>query len=375
MPLPTLKHAARYLGGAVALSALILTGCNGNTNATRDINRDIEPLPSAQAGKPEVVELGRHLFFDNRISGDWGVSCATCHNPQKGWGDGQALGLGYASTAYFRNTPTLLNARFRNRFMWDGRLDGNDMGTLVRDMITEAHTMNMDGRLAQERLKQIPEYVAMWEKAMGAGKDPYGPAMFNVIGEFVKTIQSENVPFDRYKAGDESAMSPEAKRGYALFRGKASCINCHNGPLASDGKFHRLGVPAHPDILANPLRSITMLRHYATHGLQNYMNMRNDVGYYAISKDPNDIGKFQTPSLRDLKYTAPYMHNGVFATLDEVIAFYNQGGGAGGDLKPLGLDVNEKADLKAFLLALSGDQVVVAEPDLPDLEPRTFGKN
>ncbi len=337
---------------------------------------DLQPLPEFKPpAKPAVVELGKHLFFDTRLSGDWGVSCASCHDPAKGWGDGQALSNGYSSTLYFRNAPSLLNAKYRNRLMWDGRLDGADMGTLVRDMITEAHTMNMDGRLAQERLKQVPEYVAMWEQAMGKGKDPYGPAMFNVIGEFVKSIESFYAPFDCYKAGDEAALSAEAKRGYDLFKGKAGCVACHNGPIGSDGQFHRTGVPENPAILQDPLRSITLLRHYATSGLPNYMNARSDVGYQAISKDPNDAGKFQTAPLRDLAHTAPYMHNGMFATLKDVIGFYNQGGGQNSELKPLQLSPSEQADLQAFLLSLSGDAVVVKAPKLPDFAPRTFGKN
>lgn len=336
---------------------------------------DLAPLPEAAPLKPEVVELGKHLFFDTRLSGDWGVACASCHDPEKGWGDGQPLSNGYPSTLYFRNAPTLLNSKHRNVLMWDGRLDGADMGTLVRDMITEAHTMNMDARLMQERLKQMPQYVTMWEQAFGPGKDPYGPATFNVIGEFVKSLESVNVPFDRFKQGDQAALSEEAKRGYALFTGKAGCVACHNGPIGSDGQMHRTGVPEHPEVLAEPLRSITMLRHYATSGMPNYMNARSDVGHYAISKDPADRGKFATPGLRDLEYTAPYMHNGVFATLAEVIDFYDQGGGEGSELKPLGLSAQDKQDLEAFLLALSGDPVVVVAPELPELEVRTFGKN
>jgi cytochrome c peroxidase len=366
-----LKHRrwARFASACGISTGLALSGAVWATTP------DLEPLPKGKALKPETVELGKYFFFDNRLSGDWGVSCSSCHDPAKGWGDGQPLSAGYTSTEYFRNAPTLLNSRYRNRFMWDGRLDGADMGTLVRDMITEAHTMNMDGRLMQERVKQIPEYVAMWEKAVKPGDDPNGMRMFNVIGEFVKSIESKNVPFDRFKAGDEAALSAEAKRGYALFKGKANCISCHNGPIGSDGGYHRTGVPENPEIMKDPLRSITLLRHYATSGMPNYMNARTDVGQYAITKDPADKGKFATPSIRDLKYTAPYMHNGMFASLKEVIDFYDQGGGKDSELKPLGLSAQDKQDLEAFLLSLSGDPVIVEEPELPEMAPRTFGKN
>jgi cytochrome c peroxidase len=336
---------------------------------------DIAPLPELKPGKEAMIELGKYLFFDTRLSGDWGVSCASCHDPAKGWGDGAPLSKGYPSTEYFRNSPTLFNTAHKKTFLWDGRLAGNDMGTLVRDMITEAHTMNADGRIVQERMKQVPEYVALWEKAFGAGKDPYGPSTFNVVGEFVKTLNSQNAPIDKYLKGDESALSAEAKEGLALFRGKAGCVACHNGPILSDGKRHRTGVPEHPDVLGNPLRTITLLRHYATSGMPNYMNARTDVGFYAISKDPADMGRFATPSLRELKHTAPYMHNGVFATLPAVVDFYDKGGGQGGALKPLNLSDAEKASLVAFLESLSGDPPSVQAPKIPDFKLREFGKN
>lgn len=337
----------------------------------------LTPLPEGKPPAPAMVALGRQLFFDNRLAGDWGVSCASCHNPAQGFGDGKALSAGYTSMEYFRNSPTLINMRHRVRLMWDGRLDGADAGTAVRDMVTEAHFMNADGRIVQERLKQIPEYVKLWQDAFGKGSDPYGPRMFNAIGAFLQTLESKNAPFDRFAKGDEGALSDEAKLGLRVFNGKAQCVQCHNGPIGSDGKFHRLGVPEHPDVLKNPLRTITMLRHYSTSGMPNYMAARTDVGHYAISKDPKDIGRFQTPSLRELKYTAPYMHNGVFGTLDEVVDFYDRGGGGKGtDLKPLGLTAQEKKALVAFLLSLSGDEIKVPEPALPDLKARAnFGKN
>ena len=320
-----------------------------------------------------MIELGKYFFFDRRLSGDWGVSCATCHDPQKGWGDGQALSAGYPSMEYFRNAPTVLNSKHRARFMWDGRLDGADAGTLVRDMITETHTMNMDGRLMQERLKQVPEYDALWKK--WRNDDINGMRVFNVIGEFIKSLETTNAPFDKFVKGDRAAISSEAKEGYALFKGKGGCVSCHNGPIGSDGKLHNTGVPENSEVLKNPLRTITMLRHYATNGMPDYMHARTDVGSYAITKNPKDIGKFQTAQLRDLKYTAPYMHNGMFKTLDEVIDFYDRGGGKSSEVKPLNLSASEKQALKAFLLTLSGDPVTVKDPGQPEMQVRAFGKN
>ncbi|MDP1654019.1 MAG: cytochrome c peroxidase [Rhodocyclaceae bacterium] len=335
---------------------------------------DLAPMPDVKPGNAAMIELGKFFFFDNRISGDWGVSCASCHAPDKGWGDGQALSTGYPSMEYFRNAPTVLNAKHQKRFLWDGRLDGSDAGTLVRDMITETHTMNMDSRLMQERLKQVPEYRALWAK--WRKDDINGMRVYNVIGEFIQSIQTTNAPFDKFKNGDEAALTAEQKEGYALFKGKAGCVACHNGPIGSDGNLYKTGVPEHPDVLKNPLRTITMLRHYSTSGMPNYMNARTDVGAYAITKDKRDLGKFRSAQLRDLKYTAPYMHNGVFATLDEVIDFYDKGGGAGSVLKPLNLSSAEKQALKSFLLTLSGDPVIVKDPGQPDMQVWTaYGKN
>lgn len=333
---------------------------------------DLAPLPEPKFNKDQA-ELGRYLFFDVRLSGDAALSCATCHDPRKGWTDGQPLGKAYPASEGFRNTPTIVNATFKKRFMWDGRLDGSDIGTLVRDMITEAHTMNMDSRLMQERLKQVPEYVAMWQKFRK--DDINGMRVYGVVGEFVKSVVSRNAPIDRFLKGDAAALSAEQKAGYALFKGKANCVSCHNGPLGSDGNLHRTGVPENPAVTAEPLRHITMLRHYSTSGMPNYMNTHEDVGAYAITKADRDRGKFATPSLRDLKYTAPYMHNGIFATLAEVVDFYDRGGGPGSELKALGLNGDEKRALLAFLDALSGEPVTIEAPKSPPYKPRAFGKN
>lgn len=368
------RLTSTFIRGLVRVTAIGIAAATLLPSVAQSQGPDLAPMPESEPGNPTMVELGKYFFFDSRLSGDWGVSCATCHNPNKGWGDGQALSTGYSSMEYFRKAPTVLNAKYRLRFMWDGRLDGADAGTLVRDMITEAHTMNADARLVQERLKQVPEYDALWKK-WRPNDDINGMRVFNVIGEFIRSLQTTNAPFDKFAKGDVQAISAEAKAGYVLFKGKANCVSCHNGPIGSDGKLHNIGVPENPEVLKNPLRTITMLRHYASNGMPNYMNARTDVGAYAITKNPADIGKFQTAQLRDLKYTAPYMHNGMFKTLDEVVAFYNQGGGKGSELKPLNLSAAEEKALVTFLLTLSGDPVVVKDPGQPEMRVRAFGKN
>lgn len=335
------------------------------------------PLPVANEVNADRAELGRLLFFDSRLSGDTSTSCATCHDPAKGWGDGKALSDGYSSVSYFRNAPGLFNVANRNYLMWDARLDGADLGTLVRDMITESHTMNMDSRLMQERLKQVPEYVTMFEKAFGG--DPYGGKIYSAVAEYLKTIRTQNAPFDAYLNGKEDAISDSAKRGMELFAGKAGCAQCHSGAILSDGAVYATGAPDHPDLQSDANRQISLLRHYSTQGTPNYMNLRQDVGNYVVTKEKGDIGKFATPSLWDAGQTAPYMHSGAFATLAEVIEFYDAGGGDGanksGMLKPLGLTADEKADLLSFLQSLTGDAPDANAPDLPDYALREVGKN
>ena len=338
----------------------------------------LAPLPEPKEINQARADLGKMLFFDTRMSGDTALSCASCHSPDKGWGDGLPMSDAYGDLLYFRNAPGLFNVAHRNFFMWDGRLDGDDLGTVVRDSLTESHTMQMDSRLAQERLKQVPEYMAMFEAAFGA--EPYGGRMYGAIGEYLKTIRTENAPFDAYLRGNQDAISDDAKRGLALFEGKAGCVACHSGAMLSDGQLHATGVADHPDLLGTGSesaadtanRQITLLRFYATLGTPNYMNLRQDVGSYVVTKDEADIGKFTTPSLWDVGQTAPYMHSGVLPTLADVVAFY----AAGNDhMSPLSLSDAEQADLVAFLESLTGDAPTVTEPELPDYALRELGKN
>jgi len=339
---------------------------------------DLASLPAPPKVNEARAKLGSILFFDTRLAGDTSNSCANCHDPAKGWADGKALSDSYTSLLYFRNAPSLFNVAGRKYLMWDGRLDGADLGTAVRDMITEAHTMNMDTRLAQERLKQSPEYMALFETAFGKG-DPYGGKIYGAIAEYMKTIVTTNAPLDKYLKGDAAAMNDQQKAGLALFTGKAGCSTCHSGPMLSDGKLHVTGVPDNPDVNANADRQVVMLRHFATMGTPNYMNLRADVGHYVVSKEPKDIGRFATPSLWDVGQTAPYMHSGMFKTLAEVVDFYDKGGGAAPNkapqLKPLNLTADEKAALVALLGAMTGEKPAVAKPAIPKDAPRIHGTN
>ena len=301
--------------------------------------------------KPALAELGKRLFFDPRLSGDCAISCSSCHQPDNGFADGQALSDAYPGTLHFRNTPTLINTAGRAAWMHDGRL-GTNLNDVTREMITETYLMNMDMRLMQERLKQDPVYVDLFAKA-GLG-EPSNGGVRNAIPEYLKTLVSRGSPFD------SGAMSTAAQRGFGLFRGKAGCSRCHSGPRFTDDRPHNTGVPENPEVFADPLRHITYVTYAKFLGVENYMNIRRDVGAHVRTHraDGSDMGKFLTPSLRELTHTAPYMHNGVLATLAEVVDFYDAGGGdaphKSRDLEPLNLAPTEKEDLVAFLEALSG---------------------
>lgn len=337
----------------------------------------LAPLPPLTAGKPEQVELGKLLFFDPRLSGDGGFSCDTCHDPAKGWGDALPLSAGYPGSEYFRNSQTLLNAAHYKRNYWDGRMAGSDLPTLVRDHLTEAHFMQVDGRLVSERLKQVPEYVDAFQKAFRA--EPSFGRIINAVASFVRTLTSRNAPIDRFLTGDADALSADARLGFELFRGKAGCARCHGGPLFSDEKFHALGVPDNVEVFANPFRHIAFRRFFRTLGAPGVEGYRSDPGLYGVTKMRPDWGKFRTPSLREVSRTAPYMHNGTLATLDAVVAFYDAGGGSlprrSQLLRPLGLTPSEQRALVEFLKSLSGDPVVIERPELPDYQPRGLGKN
>ncbi len=323
------------------------------------------PLPKDPPSEAKIT-LGKYLFFDKRLSGSVALSCASCHQPDKAFTDGQELSRGFPSTQYFRNTPTVYNTAFMDYLYWDGRMDGGDMATLVRDHLTEAHFMSMDGRLMVERIRQVPEYMGLFQEAFG-GEPSFGKVL-NAIAAYVQTLNSRPVAYDQALAGDTSGFSDEELAGYQLFTGKAGCSECHSGPLLTDNKFYNTGVGTRPDLLEDPERHLTFRRFFRTLGVPGYRGLREDVGRYALTMDEADWGKFRTPSLREVARTAPYMHDGSLATLEDVVRFYNQGGGPGqtAGLEPLGLTDQEVGQLVAFLESLSSDLPPVEPPVLPD---------
>lgn len=332
------------------------------------------PVPPDNPMSDAKVELGKLLFWDERLSGDVSTPCAACHDPKTGWGTDQPASRGYPGTEHWRNSQTVLNAAYYSKLFWAGEV------TSLESQASAAATGNVAGNgdpiMMEERLRQIPKYVKRFKEAFGV-EQPLIQMAWMAIAAFERTLVSkaENVPFDRYAKGDNAALSPEAKRGLALLQRKAGCIQCHNGPLASDESFHSLGVPKNPVFENSPLHQITLRYQQVIRGVpvNVYRTADRDLGLYYVTKQEGDKDKFRTPSLRELKYTAPYMHNGVFSTLEEVIEFYNRGGGEDPNksplLRPLRLSPQEKKDLLAFLLSLSSVQPVIVEPpDRPQYE-------
>lgn len=339
--------------------------------------RPLAPLPAPPHPKDnpttkEKVALGRLLFFDPRLSADGATSCNTCHPAHTGYTARTAISMGGTGTSHWRNSNALYNVAHFEKFNWDGARrsieDQNDGAW------TGAVAGNVDPDLAEERLAQVPEYRTRFKAVFGDEFPAWANAL-RAVAAYQRTLNSTNVPFDAFLKGDDQAINDAAKRGYKLFAGQANCVRCHDGPLLSDDRYHALGVPPSPDFLNSPVKQITFRFEQVSNGVPRklYESARDDFGLYYVTKRAADIGKFRTPSLRELKHTAPYTHNGVFKTLPEVIDFYDRGGGAHPNksalLKPLGLSKGEKGDLLAFLESLSGDPLADKPPPLPDYGP------
>ncbi len=351
MSQPLLKRGRQLIvASGLSLALAVSSAMAGETP-------EIGPLPQLKTDMLKAA-LGKRLFFDKRLSGDAGIACASCHIPENGFAHPDALSPGYPGNKHFRNSPTLINTAHKGIWMHDGRL-GTNLNDVTREMITEDYLMNMDMRLMQERLKQDPVYVRMFAEA-GYG-EPSNGGVRKAIPEYLKTLTSRGAPFDKGK------LSRSAKRGQKLFEGKAGCIACHNGPNFTDEKPHNTGVPENPDAFTDPMRHQAFLAWASFLGVENYHALKRDPGAHVQTHkaDGSDMGKFITPTLRELKYTAPYMHNGTIPTLAEVVEFYNRGGGQDSNkdplLKPLQLTDKEKKDLVAFLESLSGEPLTGKE--------------
>ena len=295
-----------------------------------DIPED-NPLTAAK------VELGKQLYFDPRLSRDNTVSCATCHDPEKGWSNGEAFATGIRGQVGGRSAPTIINSGYNYFQFWDGRalhVEGQALGPVQ-------NPIEMDLTLPElvKKLNDIKGYREQFQKVFGT--DATEDNIAKAIGAFERTVLSGDAPYDRFKAGDKGALSEAAQRGMEVFFNAAQCSACHSGPNFTDGAFHNIGVSIAKD--------------------------EPDQGRFAQSKLLGDTGSFKTPTLREIDRTAPYMHDGSLQTLEEVVEYYNKGGTPNPQLDeeiyPLKLTDQQKADLVTFL------KEGLASETYPDIKP------
>lgn len=296
------------------------------------------PAPKSNPLTPQKAELGRHLFFDTRLSSTRSVSCASCHNPGFDWADGRPRGLGVTGVPLPRRTPTVLNGAWLTALMWDGRATAlEDQAVLP---ITAEHEMGLPLEEMVARLNAIPGYAPLFNAAF-PDEGISAKTALAALATFQRTLVSGEAPFDRWIEGDETAISEEAKRGFAVFNGTARCIKCHSGWRLTDDSFHDIGLSS------------------------------EDLGRGQFAPPGVVIMKhaFKTPSLRDLRLSGPYMHDGSMMTLEEVIDHYEKGGtkrpSLSPEMKPVVLNKQERNDLMAYLRTLQGPPVHVAPPELP----------
>jgi cytochrome c peroxidase len=287
------------------------------------------------------TELGEMLFFEKALSRDSSISCASCHKPELAFADNTPVSLGVLGRSGSRNTPSAMNQGDRNFYFWDGRaetLEEQALGPM------ENHVeMDFPLSLTVRRLQKSARYRDAFRNVYG--KAPNKELMAKAIAAYERTLETSESRFDRYVKGTDTLSFTDAeKRGLALFNGKGKCFDCHFGvDFTGSDQFRNIGL-------------------YDGQKL-------NDEGRYIVTKNPRDLGRFKVPGLRNIAQTAPYMHNGMFKTLAEVIDYYDDpdkvvSAPINRDsllAKPLGLTKEEKSDLEKFLLSLSDDRFSVAK--------------
>ena len=286
------------------------------------------PFPADNLYTPEKAALGKALFFDPRLSGNQNMTCATCHNPSFGWEVSVKTPIGAQNTALARQAPTVLDQAWVHPQFWDGR--AASLEEQAKGPIQAPAEMNLKLDEAVKRISGVPDYAA-WFKKVFPDKGVSGDTIAMAIATYERTVVASYAPFDVWLDGDESAVSDAAKRGFALFNGKAQCAGCHSGWNFTDNQFHDIGISQGDDIGRGKLEPGNVKAQFA----------------------------FKTPSLRDIGQRAPYMHDGSLQTLEEVVEFYNKGGiknkNLDENIRPLHLTDQQKSDLVEFLKALSGE--------------------
>jgi cytochrome c peroxidase len=284
--------------------------------------------PADNPYSAEKASLGKLLYFDARLSADGSVSCATCHAPKFGFTDGAPVSTGIHGQKGGRSAPTIINRGWSLAQFWDGRagtLEEQALGPMANPI-----EMGNTHDAIVEKVRGIPGYRPLFQSAFGDDAITID-RVAKAIATFERTVMSGNSPYDRWNAGQKNAMSDSAVRGYHVFQ-QAQCDACHEGVNFTSNMYANIGVGMDkPD---------------------------PDLGRYAITKNPADWGAFKTPTLREVEHTGPYMHDGSIRTLEEVVDYYDKGGTPNKNLdthiRPRHLTALQKADLVAFLKALSG---------------------
>ena len=264
------------------------------------------PVPEDNPLSAETIELGRQLFFDTRLSRDRTLSCASCHDPERGFADSRPIAVGIDGRRGRRNSSTLVNRGYGRAFFWDARST-----SLEEQVVQPIEDPNELG----STLSEAARYLGVT-----------GPEIARALSSFVRSILSGNSPFDRFMHGESDALTEVEQAGLRIFRGKGNCVTCHVGATLTDERLHNTGIAWREQRLRDP-----------------------GAGR----------GEFKTPTLREIARTAPYMHDGSIATLEEVIEFYDRGGRPNAtldtEIRRLRLTATEKLQLAAFLRTLSGE--------------------
>lgn len=317
------------------------------------------PIPHDNPQTPEKVALGRALFDDKRLSADGQVSCSTCHHPHHAFTDGRTVAQGIQQRAGTRNAPTLINSAYLTSLFWDGRrksLEEQAADPLVNPV--EHGLGSHDELLATVRADAA--YAAGFHVAFGVAPESIGlEHVVKALAAFERTLVAGDSPLDRYRyGGDSTALSAAQLRGLGLFEGRARCTACHTlgkeHALLTDNEFHTIGIGqerAQPRLAERTTRLVRLSQAERDRSITSDPEVA-DLGRFAVTLKPGDIGRFRTPSLRNVALTAPYMHDGSVPTLAEAVEreVYYRGLEAG---RPLVLTPREKADLVAFLEALT----------------------
>jgi cytochrome c peroxidase len=321
-------------------------------------------VPPGAEPTPEKAALGEKLFRDKRLSVDGTVACANCHDPAQGFVDHKPQAEGVRQQRGQRNSPTVLNAMFNATQFWDGRAPSlEEQAKLPILNPIEMAQKSPDDVVA--KVRDIPEYGEAFNKLFG--RTPTYDDLAAAIAAFERTQFTGDSPFDRFIAGNDKAIEPAAKRGWALFNGKGRCNACHAfstaSPLFSDQKFHNIGIAAHKtDFITLARKAAASVRSGDMKQIDELALQTNfsEVGRFLVTKRTNDIGAFKTPGLRNIAITGPYMHDGSFATLWDVMDHYNKGGVQNpfldGGMQRLGLSEAEIDDMVAFMAALTSDR-------------------